>query len=114
MTFFLIFITILCFSSPAYADSTNKVQEQELTSEQKKELAKEVGIILPGMTKDEVRETFGLLEPEINYTATGQEVWHYNSPEEQNIYFKDDKVERVKYLQRGKKPAREIKQPEEM
>ncbi len=105
----LFIIITLCFSSLACVDSTEKTQKQELTQEQQKELGKGLGIILPGMTRDEVREIFGLLEPEIWYTPDGQEVWHYKSPEEQNIYFKNDKVERVKYLRKEIKPSRKRK-----
>lgn len=109
-------IAILCFPSFVYADSTDNVLKQKLSLEQKKELAKEMGIILPGMTKQEVRETFGLIEPKIGYSAsTGQEVWHYNSPEEQNIYLKDDKVERVEYIPEKKsKQQQQLRQPEEI
>lgn len=57
----------------------------------------EMGIILSGMTKEEVRNTFGLIKPETWYTPSGQEVWHYRAPEEQIIYFKEDAVERVEY-----------------
>ncbi len=100
---------VSCFFPPSYADSTEKTQEQKLTQEQKKEIAKQAGIIPTGMTKDEVRETFGLLKPRIWFTYKGQEVWYYKAPEEQNIYFKDDKVERVEY---GAKPDK--KQPVEL
>ncbi len=64
--------------------------------EDKKEFARQVGIILPGMTKDEVHKTFGLVIPKIRL-AEGREVWHYDSPEEQDIYFQGDKVEKVVY-----------------
>lgn len=64
--------------------------------EDKKEFARQVGIILPGMTKHEVRATFGLVEPKIRFVE-GREVWHYNSPKEQDIYFLGDKVEKVIY-----------------
>jgi len=94
----LLLILLIIFL-PSLFYSEEKVK---LTPEQKKELASQVGIILPDMTKQEVRETFGLLEPEVWYTPEGQEVWYYNSPEEQDIYFKGDKVERVEYY--PKKP----------
>lgn len=109
MTLFLIFITMLCFSSPVYAGSTDEAQEQELTPEQQNELAKQVGVVLIGMTKNDVREIFGLLELEIWYTPEGQEVWYFKIPGSHNIYFKGDEVEKVEH---GPKPK--IKQPVEM
>ncbi|MCK5512518.1 MAG: hypothetical protein KAI96_06895 [Thermodesulfovibrionia bacterium] len=50
------------------------------------------------VTKAEVKETYGLLQPKVWRTPEGQEVWHYKSPVKQNVYFKDDKVERVEYV----------------
>ena len=67
--------------------------------EKKKEIARAAGIILPGMLKKEVRETFGLLQPRIWYTPREQEVWYFNVPQKQNIYFLEDRVEKVKYIQ---------------
>lgn len=75
----------------------NDPVKQFKTLESKKKFAKEMGVILPGMTKNDVKETFGLVVPELRVSRTGQEVWHYNSPEKQDIYFKGDKVERVEY-----------------
>ena len=98
---------MLCFSSLSYADSTDKVQGLDFTKDQKKEIAKQVGIILPGMTKADVKETFGLQQPKIWHTPEGQEVWYYESPEKQNIYFKDDIVEKVEYTPPKKKPKGE-------
>ena len=107
---------VMCISSTVYSNSTGKGPKEELTQEQKKELAKQVGVILPGMTKQEVVKTLG--EPrKIGYSAsTGQEVWYYKSPEEQNIYFKDDKVERVEYLPKKRQiePQPVTKEPEEI
>ena len=115
MRLLLIVIIVLVSSSLAYSNSTDKVPEQELTQEQKKELATIVGIILPDMTKGEVLKTLGEPRKTGFSASTGQEVWYYKSPEEQNIYFKDDKVERIEYLpEKEIKPAREIKQPEEI
>ena len=77
------------------------------TAGQKKEFAGQMGIILPGMTKAEVRKTFGLIEPKIWYTPDGQEAWHYKAPEPQNIYFTNTTVERVEYMPR-KSPTRSL------
>ena len=77
------------------------------TADQKKEFAMQMGIILPGMTKAEVRKTFGLIEPKIWYTPDGQEAWHYRAPEPQNIYFTNTTVERVEYMPR-KRPIRSL------
>jgi hypothetical protein len=82
----------------SYSCSADKIPGNLLNQRQKKELAGQLGIILPGMTKEKVRETFGLIEPEILHTSDGQEVWHYKSPEEQNIYFINDIVEKVEYI----------------
>lgn len=109
-----VFMLVLCFFSFSYAEPENT--KQELTIGQKQEIAKDMGIILPGMTKEEVRKTFGLLEPKIGFSAaTGQEVWYYSSPEEQNIYFTDDLVERVEYIPEKKlNQQQELKQLEEI
>ena len=78
---FLVAIIVLSFFSLcSCAESTDKPKQQEFTKQQKQEIAKDMGIILPGMTKQEVRKTFGLLEPKIGFSAsTGQEVWYYSS-----------------------------------
>ncbi len=98
---------MLFFSSLSYADSTDKVQELELTPEQQNKLAKEMGVVLKGMTKADVKETFSFLQPKVWFTDEGQEVWFYKSPEKQNIYFKGDIVERVEYTPPQKKPKGE-------
>ncbi|OGD69616.1 hypothetical protein A3E89_01925 [Candidatus Campbellbacteria bacterium RIFCSPHIGHO2_12_FULL_35_10] len=71
--------------------------KQFKTLESKKKFAKEMGTILPGMTKNDVKETFGLIVPELKVSRAGQEVWHYNSPEKQDIYFSGNVVERIEY-----------------
>ena len=82
--------------------------KQFKTLESKKKFAKETGIILPGMTKNDVKETFGLIVPEPRVSRTGQEVWHYNSPEEQDIYFRGEVVERVEYYPKAREIVPEI------
>lgn len=82
----------------------NAPRKQFKTLEGKRKFAKEMGIILPGMTKNDVKETFGLVMPELRVSRTGREVWHYNSPEEQDVYFRGDVVERIEYYPK----AREI------
>lgn len=72
----VVIIIISSFSTFSCAEPQNP--EQEFTKQQKQEIAKGIGIILPGMTKQEVRKTFGSLEPKIGFSAaTGQEVWYY-------------------------------------
>lgn len=105
-------ILILICTTTAFAGSPDTSQREEITREQQKELAREFGVIIKGMTKNEVRDTFGLLVPELWYTPEGQEVWFYSSPEPQNIYFTDDKVERVEYLSHEKRPP--FKQVQEL
>lgn len=56
-----------------------------------------MGIILVGFSKQDVLDTFSFTEPDIWYTNSGQEAWYYPAPEAQNIYFKDDKVEKIEY-----------------
>ena len=95
-----LFLTIIFFLSLpflSYADSTDNIHEK-FTPEQKKEIAKFTGIILIGMTKQDVKETFSFTEPKIHFTPEGQEVWYYKTPEEQNIYFNNDEVEDVEYF----------------
>ncbi len=89
------------------AASPDTPQKQTLTADQKKEFAMQMGIILPGMTKAEVRKTFGLIEPKIWYAHDGQEAWYYKAPELQNIYFTNTTVERVEYMPR-KRPTRSL------
>ncbi len=90
-------------------------KRKKVTFEQKKELPIMIGIILPDMTKEEVLKTLGEPRKTGFLVSTGQEAWYYKAPEEQNIYFKGDKVERVEYLPKEEiKPTREIKQPEEL
>lgn len=105
---------VMCISSTVYSNSTGKGPKQELTQEQKKELAKQVGVILPCVTKQKVLETLG--EPrEAGFSAlTDQEVWYYKAPEEQNIYFQGDKVERVEYLPKKQKNLNRVKKQEEI
>lgn len=94
---------------------TDNFKNSNLTFEQKKKLGVELGIILPGMTKQEVRETYGLLEPKIGYSMlTGQEVWHFNSPQEQDIYFEGDLVEKVNYLPKPTENKSKVKELEEI
>ncbi len=76
----------------------DKDREEKVSPEKKKEIAMSAGVILPGMTKREVRETFGSLQPRIWYTPREQEVWYYKIPQKQNVYFINDKVELVKYI----------------
>jgi hypothetical protein len=104
---FITAILVILYCGVAYAASPDTPQKQSLTADQKKEFAMQLGIILPGMTKAEVRKTFGLIEPKIWYTPDGQEVWHYKAPEPQNIYFTNTTVERVEYLPR-KSPTRSL------
>ena len=104
----LIVIIVLCFSSLSYAESTDKAPEQELTPEQKKELATVVGIILPDMTKEEVLKTLGEPRKTGFSASTGQEVWYYKSPEEQIIYFLGDEVDRVRYLPEKKVEVKDV------
>ena len=104
-------ILILVCTTAAFAGSPKSPQGEQPTIEQKKELARELGIILKGITKEEVRNTFGLLVPELWYTPEGQEVWFYSSPEPQNIYFTDDKVERVEYFpEKERQPVKQEKE----
>ncbi len=84
---------ILFISLAALANSA----EDKYTPEQKKEMAQFMGIIMVGFTKQDVRNTFSFTEPDIWYTNAGQEVWFYPAPEEQHIYFKDDKVDEVEF-----------------
>lgn len=113
----VIIILVFSLSSLSHADSTNKeIIPEELTPEQQEEIAKYVGVILPGMTKKDIIDTYSnLLKPRIWYTSEGQEVWHYKSPHKQNIYFNGDIVERVEYLSRMRqKPRTDVKKPEEI
>lgn len=71
----------------------------EINPERKMEIARSAGIIISGMTKREVREILGQLQPRVWYTLLDQEVWYFNVPQKQNIYFVDDKVEKIKYIQ---------------
>ncbi len=71
----------------------------EINPEKKMEIARSAGIIISGMTKREVREILGKLQPRVWYTPRDQEVWYFNVPQKQNIYFVDDKVEKIKYIQ---------------
>ena len=71
----------------------------EINPERKMEIARSAGIIISGMTKREVREILGQLQPRVWYTPRDQEVWYFNVPQKQNIYFIDDKVEKIKYIQ---------------
>jgi hypothetical protein len=105
-------ILLLVCTTAAFAGSPKSPLGKQPTIAQKKELAKELGIILKGITKREVRDTFGLLVPELWYTPEGQEVWYYKSPEPQNIYFTDDKVEWVEYF--PEKEGQPVKQEEEI
>mgnify|MGYP001597151344 CR=1 FL=1 len=98
------FFTVIFIQFLLYGCLHNAPIKQFKTLEGKKKFAKEMGIILPGMTKNDVKETFGLIVPELRVSQAGQEVWRYSSPEEQDIYFKGDKVERVEYHSK----AREI------
>ena len=72
---------------------------EEISPERKMEIARSAGIIIPGMTKREVREIFGSIQPRVWYTPLEQEVWYFNVPQKQNIYLVDDKVEKIKYIQ---------------
>ena len=74
----------------------NEVPE-EISPEWKIEIARSAGIIIPGMTKKEVREILGSLQPRVWYTPRAQEVWYLNIPQ-QNIYFIDGKVEKITYV----------------
>ena len=58
-------ILILVCTTTAFAGSLDTSQREEISREQKKELARELGLIIQGMTKEEVRSTFGLLVPEL-------------------------------------------------
>lgn len=73
-------------------------KREQYSPEKKNEIARAAGIILPGMTKKEVRETYHSLQPRIWYTPKEQEVWYFSSPQKQNIYFIEDKVEKIKYI----------------
>ncbi len=94
-----IFLTFLmCLISTAYADSSAKFHEQIKISKQKNNLAKEMGIILIGMTKTEVKDVFYFMKPKIWFTTNGNEVWSYETPEKQDIYFNDNKVDSIQYF----------------
>ncbi len=80
------------------AGTSGEAAEREFRPGKKKEAAGQAGVILPGMTKRQVRETLALSQPRIWYTPMEQEVWFYKIPRKQNIYFIDDKVDTVKYL----------------
>jgi hypothetical protein len=86
-------ISLSIFSLASAAHSAG----EKYTPYQKKEIAQFMGIILVGFSKQDVRDTFSFTEPDIWYTDSGQEVWYYPTPEAQNIYFQDDKVEEVEY-----------------
>lgn len=72
---------------------------EEIDPERKMEIARSAGIIIAGMTKREVREILGQLQARVWYTPRDQEVWYFNVPQKQNIYFIEDKVEKIKYIQ---------------
>ena len=113
----VIIILVFCLSSLSHADSTNKeIIPEELTPEQQEEIAKNVGVILPGMTKKDIIDTYSdLLIPKRWYTHKGQEAWYYKSPRKQNIYFNGDIVERVEYNPRMRqRPLIDVKKPEEI
>ena len=111
----VIIVLVFCFSSLSHAESANKeIIPEKLTPEQQEEIAKYVGVILPGMTKNDIIDTYSdLLKPNIWHTPEGQEVWYYKAPHEQNIYFKGDIVERVEYRPMMK-PLSDIKKPKEI
>ena len=78
--------------------SPDEKTREQYSPEKKKEIARAAGIILPGMTKKEVRETYYSLQPRIWYTPKEQEVWYFSNPQKQNIYFNEDRVEKIKYI----------------
>ena len=80
-------------------DGSHEEVQEEISPERKLEIARSAGIIIPDMTKREVREILGSLQPRIWFTPREQEVWYFNLPQKQNIYFIDDKVEKIKYIQ---------------
>ena len=89
-----IFFLLLVFC----ATLTALAEEQKIiTADSEQNLAGRLSIILPGMNSSEVRKIQGLLKPYEQLEINGQEVWHYNSPREQKIYFKNGRVERVEY-----------------
>jgi len=66
------------------------------------------------MTKEEVLKTLGEPRKTGFSASTGQEVWYYKAPEEQNIYFQGDKVERIEYIPKPIKPKPASRKPEEI
>ncbi len=112
ITILILVFTITAITPLSFAGSPNTLQGQILTIEHKKDLARKLGIILKGMTKEEVRNTLGFIKPETWHTPKGQEVWYYSSPESQVIYFTNDTVERIEYTSRKKRPP--VKQAEEI
>ena len=71
---------------------------EEISPERKIEIARSAGIIIPGMRKRDVREILGSLQLRVWHTPLAQEVWYLNIPQ-QNIYFIDDKVEKINNVQ---------------
>ncbi len=71
---------------------------EKISTERKMEIARSAGIIIPGMTKGDVREIVGSLPSRVWHTPLGQEVWFFNVPHKKNIYFIDDKVEKIKNI----------------
>ncbi|OGX07698.1 MAG: hypothetical protein A2Y06_02055 [Omnitrophica WOR_2 bacterium GWA2_37_7] len=104
VTFFIVVFTLFLLCGCLH----NVPRKQFKTLEGKKKFAKEMGIILPGMTKNDVKGAFGLVVPEFRVSQAGQEIWHYNSPEEQDIYFRGDVVERIEYYPKAREIVPEI------
>jgi hypothetical protein len=71
---------------------------EEISPERKIDIARSAGIIIPGITKRDVREILGSIQPRVWHTPLAQEVWYLNITQ-QNIYFIDDKVEKIKSIQ---------------
>jgi len=94
---------ILVLSLISLLTSISLATENSAPSKEQKEVASSIGIILPGMTKEEVRQTFGLLRPFEGFTVEGQEAWRYSAPEKQVIFFnKQGKVERVRLFKKDR------------
>jgi hypothetical protein len=72
---------------------------EEISPERKMDIARSAGIIIPGMTRKDVRKIFGSLPSRVWHTPLGQEVWFFNEPHKKNIYFVDDTVEKIKNIQ---------------
>ncbi len=79
--------------------AVSEAGKRQLCTQNKRGAAGSKAVILPGMTKRQVREILSSSQPRIWYTPGEQEVWFYKVPRKQNIYFVDDRVETVKYLQ---------------